>query len=609
LVLVMIDAGGTHTCALTEIGEAYCWGSNADGQLGDGSGSPQSETPVPVLGGHTFQWVSAGLHHTCGVTTAGETWCWGFNGDGQLGDGSTNASDAPVKVSSAEVFVAVSAGAWHSCAVTDTGQGYCWGYGANGQLGNGTGLYNATNTTPLLVSGGNTWRSLSAGWYHTCAVTTGDVAHCWGSGFDGQLGDGTETGRDTPAAVSGALAFASVSAGAQYACGRTTAGEIHCWGRNLHGQLGDGTPLTHTPQALGLSFSWVTGGNNFSCALDASDDAYCWGSGVYGRLGHGTEDSKTTPNAVSGGHQFQSLRAGYQHACGVVTNGDAYCWGNNGHGQLGLGHWNQSHAPALVQGGHTWQSVSTGHGHTCGIEDVTGDAYCWGGNGNGEIGDNSTTNRNVPTAVATSLTFVMISAGMQHSCALAGSGDIHCWGQNSSGQLGDGTTTSSLVPVQVSAGGLTFQSVTAGDLHSCGVATDGTPYCWGDGGIGALGDGTGADSPTPVPVALGVPFQSLNANGQSQLNCGVATTGDAFCWGRNRDGGRGNGHYREGNDPSLVSGSLSWAWVDPGNMHACGVTTTGSAYCWGANDEGQLGLGSIAVRLEPWLVVGGITFQ
>jgi alpha-tubulin suppressor-like RCC1 family protein len=199
LTFASVSAGNVHSCGVTTAGAAYCWGYNFYGLLGNGTNT-DSNVPVAVSGGHTFASVSAGYLHSCGVTTSGAAYCWGWNGLGQLGNGTNTDSNVPVAVSGGLIFASVNAGHyWHSCGVTTSGAAYCWGYNGSGHLGNGT---NTDSNVPVAVSGGHTFASVSAGYYHSCGVTTSGAAYCWGWNSFGQLGNGTNTDSNVPVAVS-----------------------------------------------------------------------------------------------------------------------------------------------------------------------------------------------------------------------------------------------------------------------------------------------------------------------------------------------------------------------------------------------------------------------
>jgi alpha-tubulin suppressor-like RCC1 family protein len=195
-----IAVGLFHTCALTEMGPAYCWGFNLDGQLGNGTlGPPTSRsTPTLVTGGLTFVALVAGVYHTCGLTSDGAAYCWGVNGNGQLGIGEGPSRSVPTPVGGGLRFTSLAAGQFHTCGVAGTGVAYCWGSNRNGQLGDGT---TTDRPQPALVSGGLAIVALSAGGEHSCGVTSAGAAYCWGLNSSSQLGDGTTTSRLTPTPV------------------------------------------------------------------------------------------------------------------------------------------------------------------------------------------------------------------------------------------------------------------------------------------------------------------------------------------------------------------------------------------------------------------------
>ncbi|HVT40826.1 MAG TPA: hypothetical protein VHE78_17435 [Gemmatimonadaceae bacterium] len=235
-----MSASGAHTCGVTRSGAAYCWGSNEDGQLGDGTHAARSK-PVAVSGGLMFAAVTAGVAHTCGLTTGGAAYCWGDNSDGQLGNGTRAASSTPVAVTGKMIFATVSAGFYFTCGLTSAGAAYCWGRNDRGQLGIGT--TGAWRSTPVAVAGGLSFVSVSApgSGTHACGLTARGAVWCWGDNIAGQLGNGTRTSSATPVPVAGGLAFVAVGTGVVHSCARTTSGAVYCWGNNDRGQLGDGT--------------------------------------------------------------------------------------------------------------------------------------------------------------------------------------------------------------------------------------------------------------------------------------------------------------------------------------------------------------------------------
>ena len=353
-----VVAGDQHVCALTADGTAYCWGYNGKGQLGDGT-TTDRKVPTPVSGTTKFARLAAGRYFTCGLTSAGATWCWGDNSSGQLGNGATGAGNdsqnknAPVLVGGNIVLASIVAGQNHVCGLNAAGAAYCWGSYPSGQLGNASGQDQtapgrsaATLTLKILALGGDT---------HSCGLTTADgSAHCWGNNSFGQLGDGKKSNaaqRD-PSAVTGGLKFTTLTLGRTYTCGLTADGSAYCWGSNTAGQLGDGTleeRLAPVKAAPALKFTSLTA-NEHTCGLTSDGTAYCWGANGFGQLGAGNSGGQqTAATAVTGGLKFSSLSAGEEFTCGVATDKTVYCWGSNRVGWLGDGTDVQRTSPTKVK--------------------------------------------------------------------------------------------------------------------------------------------------------------------------------------------------------------------------------------------------------------------
>jgi alpha-tubulin suppressor-like RCC1 family protein len=344
--LTWLSAGVWHSCALTTAGKAYCWGWGGDGQLGTSFRAfalapiESDQSPDAVSGGYAFRQLDAGqVGHGCAVTTDSEAYCWGDNAWGQLGDGSTASKLAPSRVAGAEVYASVTAGWQHSCGLTSSGAAFCWGSNEFGQLGNGS---LANSSSPVAVAGALTFRILSAGDQHTCGITADNLAYCWGLNRHGQLGDGSTTTNLAPVAVVGNHQFAVVGAGGRQSCGVALDGSAFCWGANSYGDLGDGsTSESSAPVAVsgGLTFATTAGtlamGEDHTCALTTAGAAYCWGYNALGQLGDGSVSSRLTPVRVPGGMTFASLAAGGWHTCGATTGAVAWCWGLNANSQLG----------------------------------------------------------------------------------------------------------------------------------------------------------------------------------------------------------------------------------------------------------------------------------
>ena len=397
---------GTSSTLTVNVGAAVAAGVynlTVDGTATAGNKSTPLTLTVSAVA-ISFAQVSAGFDYSCAVTTDGAAYCWGWNANGRIGDGTTTDRLRPMAVVGGLTLAQVSAGD-HTCGVTTGGAAYCWGGNASGQLGNGT---TTGSTSPALVSGGLTFAQVSAGAGHTCGVTTGGAAYCWGSNSGG-LGDGTTTNRLSPVAVVGGLTFAQVSAGANtgHTCGVTTGGAAYCWGPNLRGQLGNGGGTTGSTSPVlvsgGLTFAQVSAGADYTCGVTTGGAAYCWGANTGGQLGDGTTTDRTSPVLVVGGLTFAQVNTAEllvtPFTCGVTTGGAAYCWGFNGNGELGDGTATNRLSPVAVLGGLSFAHVSAGSSHACGVTTTSGAAYCWGWNGNGQLGDGTTFLRRTPVRV------------------------------------------------------------------------------------------------------------------------------------------------------------------------------------------------------------------
>jgi alpha-tubulin suppressor-like RCC1 family protein len=356
LYLASVAPGGSHACGLTAAGQAYCWGQGTYGQLGDGLGTLHLvPTPVAQPAGVAFASLSAGLRHTCGVTTAGQVMCWGFNQFGELGDGSGQDHLSPVFAATPAgvKFKAVSVGQGHTCALSEAGTAYCWGSNGYGQLGDGT---NVMRTTPVPVAGSLIFDALDAGVGHTCAVTPAGAAYCWGEDDTGELGDNGFANQWSPVAVAGQHLFSSISAGSYHTCALGRDGTPYCWGYNAWKQLGDGTTTQRTaPVAVvlpaGVTLTAITAGQSHTCGLAADGTAYCWGYGAQGQLGSGSAPSGgSAPTLVAAGPgaAYSSVVAGMDYGCATLAGGGVQCWGSNVYGQLGDETQTQRNAPVFV---------------------------------------------------------------------------------------------------------------------------------------------------------------------------------------------------------------------------------------------------------------------
>lgn len=335
-----IAMGYDHACMLTADGQAWCWGSNSNGQLGAPTAalcsggtigcSWQAVRAVPPL---RFVAFSAGMLHGCGIDAGGQAWCWGFGQGGQLGDGMARDSATAVPVAGGHHFVQIDAGrsAMLSCALDDAAQAWCWGPMGGGLADDGSAIL---ARQPQLVSASVGFVAIGAGDEHGCALDGDGQVWCWGHNAYGKLGRGVSGAAQQPALVAGGHRFAALAVGGQFNCALDTAGQAWCWGFAL--SIGDGADQHRnlpTAVAGGHVFVQLRSGYQHSCGLTADGSAWCWGMGVL--TGSGSQADALTPVAVAGGHRFRTLGAGGMASCGLRLDGLALCWGMNNHGSVG----------------------------------------------------------------------------------------------------------------------------------------------------------------------------------------------------------------------------------------------------------------------------------
>ena len=312
--------------------------------------------------------------------------------------------------------------------------------------------------------------------------------------------------------------------------------------------------------------------------------------------------ARTTPVPVLGSLQFKGLSPGGGHTCGVTQANDVYCWGFNLSGQLGDGGAADRATPGQISGTQKMTSVLAGGAYTCALTSA-GASFCWGWNQSGQLGDGTAVDQATPKAVSGGLVFTQLSVGSFHTCGVTAAGQAYCWGRNEFGQLGDSTTVDHRSPAVVKSS-INFVAVEVGFTHSCGVASDDSAHCWGRNNFLQLGLGPDGDPQVlaPRPVTGGHTFAQIDAG--AVFTCGIeAGTGAAFCWGFNGSGQLGANvpgtctdesgfPFQCTDEPTAVSGGLSFASISAATQHVCGLTTGGIAYCWGLGSEGQLGDGS-----------------
>ena len=339
---VQVAVGGEHTCARFADGAAQCWGMGNTGELGDGVTARSRHVPAAVAGLSGAAALAAGSFSTCARMTDGTVRCWGYNSDGQIGDGTTGGTRATPTVALGLTAVTdLGLGQTFACALS-AGLVRCWGSNNSGGLGLGYADSFGHPRAGNPVMGLTGAAGLGVGLFFSCAHTTGGLARCWGANEDGQLGDGTLVSRSVATAVAGLGDVTAIVGGQRHACARRGDGTVACWGSNSTGQAGDGTMVTPRPNATtvpGLGgVAQLAAGDFHTCARLTDGTVRCWGNNDYGQCGDDTQlVARRSPVAVRGLAGAVEISAGSFHTCARLTDGTLRCWGSDRSGQLALG--------------------------------------------------------------------------------------------------------------------------------------------------------------------------------------------------------------------------------------------------------------------------------
>jgi alpha-tubulin suppressor-like RCC1 family protein len=367
LGVTSIAVGGFEACALLSGGGVKCWGLAIYDMPLENSINPKRYQPVEIEGlGSGVSSLSLSGIHGC-VVVGGAVKCWGFNGRGQLGDGTTILRLAPVATEGLSSGMrTVHSGIDSTCALSQTGGVKCWGFAAAGALGDGgDGVSSAPMMGPVDVSGLSSGVvAVSVGQLFGCALLSGGGVKCWGKNSEGQLGNGAPfvPGGSTPAAqlkpvdvVGLSSGVVAISAGSKHVCALSSSGGVLCWGGNEYGQLGRGAVghWSSTPfavKSLESGVSAIAAGGLNTCALTTGGGVKCWGYGGDGRLGQGPAASSATPVDITGLDSGVAAVAVGNVSCALMSSGAVRCWGDNTFGSLGDGTTIKRLTPVDVSG-------------------------------------------------------------------------------------------------------------------------------------------------------------------------------------------------------------------------------------------------------------------
>jgi alpha-tubulin suppressor-like RCC1 family protein len=622
--LQAVVVGDFHACALDTDGHAFCWGNNQYGQLGNGAVSG-SISPIAVSGDYTFSDLAAGNNFTCGIRIDGTTLCWGRNQTGELGttlaDGAT-FSNIPVAVNTGEHFASLALGNNHACGLNLSGIIYCWGHDTGSLLGNPNGTGNAVG--PRIVASNEVFDSISAGRLSSCGLTVEGRAYCWGYNNYGQLGDGSFIDAAEPTAVASfegnEIAFTELSIGQNHVCG-ISSGRTYCWGSNSAAQLGNDRTLSMSSTPVLVEGANNTGvvaiaaGGNKTCFLSDTGVVFCFGdNSPSDHLGTGDDSSsyiaiptqieeRGTPVVVTGAASVSSRQAEVTGEFNPLEDGSSYAY------------FEYSTDPVMQSGIMRTDFPGTYGGRTPiainaklhNLEPVT--TYYYRIVAGNRMGLTFGEIRSFQTGQVLNQT---IDARFGYGCALV-EGHPYCWGNNNYGSLGIGRVDASYnyahsaIPVNTDK---TFVSISVGEGFACGIDSTQDLYCWGRNshdanGIGSLGIGVSVEfSWEPIKVQSQSKFLKVDLG--TFHGCAIDTNGKAHCWGSNQWGQVGVGDGSNSLIPVEVPNIPALIDVSSSHSGSCGAGVDGDSYCWGNSSPSLQSLAS-APAFESVEVNDGFT--
>jgi alpha-tubulin suppressor-like RCC1 family protein len=642
--VLVIPIAGFQVAIRASNGAAWSWGANTRAQLGDGSITSKSY-PVAVQGVNSFTQVAAGSSWAYAIRGSdGTMWSWGGNSIGILADGSVANKSSPVSVLGGNSYVYISAGSGHTAAIRGVdGILFCWGMGTIGQLGDGTIV---TKSSPVSVQGGNSFVQVDCGTSHTAAIRGSDgIAFVWGFNQSGEIGDNTTANKSSPVSVAGGLSFKKVATGSYWTVGIAGDNTLWGWGKNA-ANIGSyvAPSLFQQPGQVSWpvsviadkTFTLISGGSYFVTALMADGTAWSWGNnnGVavanshLGVLGDNTTANKSTPASVVGGYSFIAIAQGCTRSHNIAirgSDGTAWGWGRGQNYQLGNGGFVDKSSPVSVLGGNSFVRVTANGPNTFAIRGLDGTMWGWGANGSGQLGKGDTANNgSSPQSVLGAISFVEVAAGNVGATGIRGSdGTAWAWGTNPNGEVGDNSITTRTSPASV-VGANSYIKIARGTIHVMAIrGSDGTLWGWGYNGFGQLGDGTVTGRSSPVSVLGGHSFVDVRCH--SDATIARKADGSLWGWGRalvsatpNLTGGWLAGQAANalpvGNftSPTSVVGGHSFAEFTCGGIGFTFALKTNSTWFWGGSDLYPYLWGNNVVGADrvssPVSVMGGRSF-
>ena len=716
-----VGVASRPTNTVNGYGTLYTWGLNSHGQLGlNLSTNYNTSSPTQIS---TSSWItgvnsSGGIQYNTynpmfAIRSDNTLWFWGGHANYGVSGLNVNAAyySSPKQVGALTTWLQVSANYTNVGAITTDGKLYMWGYNGYGQLGDGT---TTVRYSPVQIASttGTTWTKVAVGSYttpnHTLAVNSAGQLFAWGYNGNGQLGLGNKTTYSSPKQIGLLTNWLNISAGYQCSMGIKTDGSIWTWGYNGYYQLGTNNSTSYSsPKQIGLSKTWgqIAMAGNTAAAVATDNTLYMWGQNTYGVLGSGNTNQYGAPYQVGALTTWAQISHSSQHALAIKTDGTLWSWGYNNTGQLGLGNTTNYSSPVQVGSLKSWHTISavggsssqggtsvgittnfapvgspptqitavsagatnvkvsftppsspTGlpqsyvvtsnpgslstttqntstvvNGLTNGINYTftvqtsnaigTGSAStssnitsatsflsAWGNGTYGALAQGNTTNFSSPKTIGSLANWQQVSTGGQyHVAAIKSDNTLWMWGYNGSGQLGNNTLNNYSSPIQVGTGSQWFQ-VATGQSHTLAIDTNGRLWAWGSGATyGQLGLGNTTSYSSPKQVGSSTNWIKVAAG--INASYGLKSDGTLWSWGQGNHGELGLSSTGNYSSPNQISGSLSWINIAAGGYYAMGIQTGGTLWAWGYNTSYNLGNGLNSQSNAPTRVGSSVVWS
>lgn len=529
------------------------------------------------------QILAPGGSHTLLLSSTGQLTVFGDNTSGRLGDGTTTPRAVPTAISGFSDVKAIAAGRFHSLAVRADGSVWAWGENVSGQLGDGTTTARAVPTKVMGLSG---VVQVAAGYAHSVAIKQDGTVWAWGYNQQGQLGDGTRTDRATPVQVPGLSGIQAIAAGDYHSIALKSNGTVWVWGDNFASQVDvrQGQGYVTSPVQIALPYRMVSvtaaGFRSLAVAFDGS--VYFWGDNYL---------ADPIPQPLSGIKAVAAGANGGNYA--LDGNGRVWVWGENGEGQLGDGTTTLRATPVMLSGVSDVVAIGAGF-QSAGAIRRDGSVWMWGRNVYGQLG-NGMAFYQAPVLLSAWTGTTQFDAGNARSAAIAG-GRLWSAGRNEFGELGVGDTSSRGVPVAVAAD---MAQVSLGAQHTLALDTQGRVWSWGNNDAKQLGDASITRRSKPGQVAGVDNMVQVSASGGGNFSLALRQDGTVWAWGDNSYGQLGDGSKTARATPAMVNGLSNVLSIQAGNLHGVALKSDGTVWSWGHNAYGELGDGSVTDRTTP----------